>query len=167
MLCGSSQSLAGHHCHFLTTPLDSFQHYSLPGQLQLRLMFPLIRVPVLASASVLEHDLPFACIMEFCAILWIFLWSQNWKSELKYSKIQRSRRMAACEWGIYIFTCHRLSFLSSAADSVWSEVWIWPKMPMEYLKGRLWLTVKFWCQKAGRILGNTRKRALSDLDLWN
>lgn len=64
----------------------------------------------------------FACAMEFCAILWVFLWSHNWKLELRHSEIQRSSRMVACEWGTYAFTCRRLSFLSPAADRIWFEV---------------------------------------------
>ena len=59
MLHGSPQSPAGHHCHFLTASPDSFQHYSLPGQMQLRHMFPLIRVPLLTCTTVLKHEFYF------------------------------------------------------------------------------------------------------------
>lgn len=78
--------------------------------------------PVNLCYSFRAWILLFSCIMEFCAILWVSLWSQNWKPELRYSEIQRSSRRIACEWGTYAFTCHGLSFLLPAADRIRFEV---------------------------------------------
>lgn len=60
-----------------------------------------------------------------------------------------------------------LSCLSPVADRIWFEVWTWPRKPMEYVKDRFWLTLKMQWQKGDKILGNTKKKTVSDLNLWN
>lgn len=79
------------------------------------------------------------------------------RSQLRYSEIQRTARMAANQWSIYSFTWHILSYLSPVVDRIWFEVWTWPRMLMEYVKDRFLLTLKMRWQNRVKIPSNTKK----------
>lgn len=83
----------------------------------------------------------FGWIMEFCVTLCIFSWSQTFQSEFRYSEIWAAgERLPVNEAHSSLGA---IGFFSApAAESILFEVWVWPKMSVEYIKHRFLVNIE-------------------------